>query len=46
MENAQALFQALNRAKPSSSKGVYLQSASMSLTMGPGVALDVAALRA
>jgi len=46
MENAQALFQALNRAKPSSSKGVYLESASMALTMGPGVALDVAPLRA
>jgi large subunit ribosomal protein L1 len=46
LENAQALFQALNRAKPSSSKGVYLQSASMALTMGPGVTLDVAALRA
>jgi large subunit ribosomal protein L1 len=46
LENAQALFQALNRAKPSSSKGVYLQGASMSLTMGPGVTLDVAGLRA
>lgn len=46
MENAQALFQALNRAKPSSSKGVYLQGACLSLTMGPGVALDVAPLRA
>lgn len=45
-ENAQALFQAINRAKPSTSKGVYLQSACMSLTMGPGVAVDVAALRA
>jgi large subunit ribosomal protein L1 len=44
-ENVSALFQALNRAKPSSSKGVYLQSASISLTMGPGVALDVAPLR-
>jgi large subunit ribosomal protein L1 len=44
-ENAQALFQALNRAKPSSSKGVYIQSASMSLTMGPGVALDISPLR-
>jgi large subunit ribosomal protein L1 len=44
-ENAQVLFQALNRAKPSSSKGVYLQSASMSLTMGPGVALDISPLR-
>ena len=37
LENAQALFQAINRAKPSTSKGVYLQSASMALTMGPGV---------
>ena len=46
LENAQALFQAINRAKPSTSKGVYLQSASMALTMGPGVAVDVAALRA
>ncbi len=46
LENAQALFQAINRAKPSSSKGVYLQSASLSLTMGPGVAIDVAPLRA
>jgi large subunit ribosomal protein L1 len=44
-ENAQALFAALNRAKPSSSKGVYLQAASMALTMGPGVALDLAPLR-
>ena len=46
LENAQVLFQAINRAKPSTSKGVYLQSASMALTMGPGVAVDVAALRA
>jgi large subunit ribosomal protein L1 len=45
-ENAQVLFQALNRAKPSSSKGVYIQAATISLTMGPGVALDVAPLRA
>lgn len=45
LQNAQALFQAINRAKPSSSKGVYLQSASLSLTMGPGVAIDVSPLR-
>ena len=45
-ENAQALFVALNRAKPSSSKGVYLQSASIALTMGPGVIVDVGPLRA
>ena len=45
LENVSALLQALNRVKPSTSKGVYLQSASVSLTMGPGVALDVAPLR-
>lgn len=44
-ENINSLFQALNRAKPSSSKGVYLQSASVSLTMGPGIAIDVSGLR-
>ncbi len=43
--NAQALLQAVNRAKPATSKGVYLKSASLALTMGPGVALDVAPLR-
>jgi len=45
-DNVLALFQALNRAKPSTSKGLYLHSASISLTMGPGVALDLGALRA
>jgi large subunit ribosomal protein L1 len=44
-ENINALLQALGRAKPSTSKGVYLQSASVALTMGPGVALDIAPLR-
>ena len=43
-ENVSALIQALNRAKPSTSKGIYLQAASISLTMGPGVGLDVNAL--
>ena len=44
-ENVSALVQALNRAKPSTSKGVFLRSASISSTMGPGVKLDVASLR-
>lgn len=44
-ENITALIQALEKAKPSSSKGVYLQSAAMSLTMGPGVKFDIAELR-
>ncbi len=46
LENIQALFGALNRSKPSTSKGVYIQSASIALTMGPGIAVDVSALRA
>lgn len=44
-ENMLALVQALNKAKPSTSKGVYMKSASMSLTMGPGVQMDVSGLR-
>ncbi len=44
-ENVEALFVALNRAKPQTSKGVYLKSASMSATMGPGVKFDLSALR-
>lgn len=45
MENAAALIGALNKAKPSTSKGVYLKSASISSTMGPGVKVDMAPLR-
>lgn len=45
-DNVKALIDALNKAKPSTSKGVYLKSAYMSLTMGPSVALDVASIRA
>jgi large subunit ribosomal protein L1 len=44
-ENVTTLLQALNKAKPSTSKGIYLKSASVCLTMGPGVALDIGALR-
>lgn len=44
-DNATALLQAINKAKPSTSKGVYLQSASISLTMGPGVEIDLSPLR-
>lgn len=44
-ENLSTLIAAVNRAKPSTSKGVYLQRAAISLTMGPGVKLDAAELR-
>lgn len=45
LDNINAIIQALNKAKPATSKGIYLKSASMSLTMGPGVAFDIAPLR-
>ena len=38
--NADALIQALIRAKPATAKGVYLRSITMSSTMGPGVRVD------
>ncbi|MGA2436201.1 MAG: 50S ribosomal protein L1 [Bryobacteraceae bacterium] len=40
-ENAQALIQAVVRAKPSAAKGKYVKSATICSTMGPGVTLDV-----
>ena len=42
--NARSLITAILRAKPATAKGKYVQSAFMSSTMGPGVALDFAAL--
>lgn len=44
-ENVNALMQAIVKAKPSTSKGVYLRSASLSLTMGPGIAVDLTPFR-
>ena len=38
--NADALIQALVRAKPATAKGIYLRSIVMSSTMGPGVRID------
>lgn len=38
--NLEALLADLNKAKPSSAKGVYLKKISVSSTMGPGILLD------
>jgi large subunit ribosomal protein L1 len=38
--NADALIQALIRAKPATAKGIYLRSITLSSTMGPGVHID------
>ncbi len=40
IDNFNALMEAVLKAKPSSSKGRYLLSASISSTMGPGIRLD------
>ena|SRR3989338_845537 len=41
-DNINTLMEALVRAKPSSSKGVYLKSITLSSTMSPGIKLDPA----
>ena len=40
LENAKAILESVIRAKPASSKGRYLQSVTVSSTMGPGIRLD------
>jgi large subunit ribosomal protein L1 len=44
--NLVALIEALNKAKPATSKGVYLRKVSLSSTMGAGVRVDQASLAA
>ncbi len=44
--NLVALIEALNRAKPQSSKGVYLRKVAISTTMGPGIRIDQASILA
>ena len=43
-ENFEALLGAINKSKPSSTKGVYLKKVSVSSTMGVGIRVDQAAL--
>jgi len=43
-DNLAALIEALNKSKPSSSKGIYLRKVSVSSTMGPGVRVDVTSI--
>lgn len=40
--NARAVLEALVKAKPAASKGVYIMSATLSSSMGPGIKLDPA----
>lgn len=43
-DNFQTLMDAINKAKPSTLKGQYLKSVTLTSTMGPGVKLNVAKL--
>ena len=42
--NLRALIDALNKAKPASSKGIYLRKIAVSSTMGVGARIDVASI--
>jgi large subunit ribosomal protein L1 len=44
--NMTALIDALNKAKPASSKGIYLRKIAVSSTMGIGVRVDLTSLNA
>jgi large subunit ribosomal protein L1 len=45
-ENLAALLADLDKAKPASSKGVYMKKVSLSSTMGPGLQIDQASVAA
>jgi large subunit ribosomal protein L1 len=44
--NIRALVDALNKAKPSGAKGIYVKKVSLSSTMGPGVKVDLTSFSA
>ena len=41
LENLAALIEAVVKAKPSGAKGQYIKSASLTISMGPGIRLDL-----
>jgi len=45
-ENAKAIVESVNKAKPSTSKGKYLKSLYISSTMGPSIKVDVSSVTA
>ena len=44
LENTKTVIEAIKKAKPASSKGIFIKSAFMSSTMGPGVQIDPSTL--
>ncbi len=45
IENVTAFLEAVVRLKPAASKGTYMRTVAVSTTMGPGVRVDVAAVK-
>ena len=43
---ARAGFEAAKKAKPAASKGVFIKSATLTSTMGPGIRIDVSGIGA
>lgn len=46
LENTLSLVEAIKKAKPDTAKGRYIQSVSLSSTMGPGISVDLNSLDA
>ena len=46
LENARALADAVQKARPTGAKGVYMRGASVSSTMGPGIKVEIGSLNA
>jgi large subunit ribosomal protein L1 len=44
--NVAAMIDALNKARPTGAKGLYMKKISLSSTMGPGVTVDTASIDA
>ncbi len=42
IDNVRAFVVAINRAKPTGAKGIYIKKVAISSTMGPGIKLDIA----
>jgi large subunit ribosomal protein L1 len=44
LENAKALADAVQKARPTGAKGTYMKAAAVSSTMGPGISVEVSSL--
>ena len=44
LENARALADAVQKARPAGAKGTYMQGAAVSSTMGPGIKVEISSL--